>query len=750
MTTSPESLNEAFERWCSKQSAKCLWSFLDDRGEVVESITYGQLDQQTRDLAAALINGKPPLRQGDPVLLVYPPSLAFIIAFVTCLRAGFVAVPVYPPDPRRLSKDISAFATTAVCCGAKVALTSTKYDHVKKAVAIKAKFTGGKDQWPELAWVVTDQLSAKKKNKASSVADAPAVISRPLSNELAFLQFTSGSTSSPKGVQISHGNLAHNLSLIIDQLSAVEDTVVVSWLPQYHDMGLIGSYLGTLYCGGSGFYMSPLSFIRHPPVWVEAISKHRGTHIQAPNFSYALTARKWQALRTKPALDLSCVRHMINGAEPIDSKSMDAFVAAFGPLGLPDGVIFPTYGLAEHTVFVCSGGKLRLRVNKEALELRKEVVELAEGADLSASKEVIGCGAPSAKHGLELVIVDPESASLLGEDRVGEIWVSSPSKANGYWGMPEESEAAFSAKLKDSEGTSGGFLRTGDEGFLHKGEVFVCGRIKDLIIIGGRNYYPQDIEKAAEGAQPAEIRPGCSAAFSIAREGGEVLVLACEAKENALATEALAMAVATAVQAQQGVSVTHMLLLPPKTNRKTTSGKIARQWCKRAFEADELEALVTIGTLDSEETPELAVATQGMAEPNAGQGQEAPVNAALLSDAELEDRLKGSLSALARGTEIVPEKPLYEMGLDSMTMGQFSGMLQQDYGVVLSLEQLYSEDVSVKSLVASVRALAGGSTQAITAPQPQAVDRYQAGPCEEYLTKSCPCCLCLLGCCPCR
>jgi acyl-CoA synthetase (AMP-forming)/AMP-acid ligase II len=291
-------------------------------------------------------------------LLVYPPSLDFIVAFLACLKAGVIAVPVFPPNPARRDT-LHMFSKIAESSGAQYALTSVEYNHLKKLAGVKDALTrfsrplGG--TWPEqLTWVTTS-TDDKNKNKQLKIGSLDAVTCS--ADDLAFLQYTSGSTSEPKGVMITHGNLAHNLTIITTELGAKDDTIVVSWLPQYHDMGLIGSYLGVIYCGGSGYYLSPLSFLQRPMVWMEAVGKYHATHLQAPNFAFKLTSRKFQATNyvNKP-LNLSTVRHIINAAEPVDEESMDAFYKSFGPFGLKE-VIFPTYGLAEHTVFVCSGGK---------------------------------------------------------------------------------------------------------------------------------------------------------------------------------------------------------------------------------------------------------------------------------------------------------------------------------------------------------------------------------------------------------
>ncbi len=365
-------------------------------------------------------------------------------------------------------------------------------------------------------------MSSTKKDKTQPLSSIEIK-----ANDLAFLQYTSGSTSAPKGVMISHHNLADNLTKITNELKAVDDTVVVSWLPQYHDMGLIGSYLGVLYCGGSGYYLSPLTFLQRPAIWIEAISRFRGTHLQAPNFAFKLTSRKFDPSKYLDSnkLDLSSVRHIINAAEPVTEDSIESFFEKFVPFGLKKEVMFPTYGLAEHTVFVCSGGKQRLTVSKKYLEIDGEVIEVDETEMLNdGTSKMIGCGYPS-KQGVDVKIVSTETFKALEEDKVGEIWVRSDSKAGGYYMKPEISKAEFAAEIdgnpekEDAEEStefdvSKGYLRTGDLGFIHNDELFICGRLKDLIIIGGRNYYPQDIEATAE-ATSSVIRPGCSAAFTV-------------------------------------------------------------------------------------------------------------------------------------------------------------------------------------------------------------------------------------------
>ena len=304
------------------------------------------------------------------------------------------------------------------------------------------KFKRPVASWPEkLEWFVTDDKNKKPKGVLQGSSH-----SKFEPDDLAFLQYTSGSTSEPKGVMITHGNLAHNLTIITNELKAAEDTIVVSWLPQYHDMGLIGSYLGVIFCGGSGYYLSPLSFLQRPMLWIEAVSKYKATHLQAPNFAFKLTSRKFSANSyDNNSLNLSSVRHIINAAEPVDEDSIELFESAFGRFGLGK-VIFPTYGLAEHTVFVCSGGKQRISVVKEELELNGKVVlaQKSRNVDDESVSRLVGCGYPD-RQGVEVKIVDREAGMQLKADTVGEIWIRSPSKAGGYYRKDVESKEDFQA-----------------------------------------------------------------------------------------------------------------------------------------------------------------------------------------------------------------------------------------------------------------------------------------------------------------
>jgi acyl-CoA synthetase (AMP-forming)/AMP-acid ligase II/acyl carrier protein len=604
------------------------------------------------------------------------------------------------------------FAKIAESSGARHALTNLEYNHLKKLAgakdALERRFQkrplGGK--WPEyLEWITTDNKTGSGNSSGGGLPPSPGP------SDLAFLQYTSGSTSEPKGVMITHGNLAHNLTIITSELEAVDDTVVVSWLPQYHDMGLIGSYLGILYCRGTGYYMSPLSFLQRPMLWIEAVSKLKGTHLQAPNFAFKLTARKFQASNyvNKP-LDLSSVRHIINAAEPVDKESMDVFYKAFSPFGLSETSIFPTYGLAEHTVFVCSGGKQRIAVEKELLEA-EGAVSVVEGGDGGTDMtHLVGCGFPH-KQKVDVRIVDRESCAELPSGKVGEIWVRSASKAGGYFGKEAETKEDFGAML--SGGGSMEYLRTGDLGFFYKKELFICGRLKDLIIVAGRNYYPQDIEATAEATAPDLLRPGCSAAFTIdvSGAGGEEVALVMELKDvpgsNAKIQELcdpLADKVKASVNQEHSLGLSQILFLQTKTVPKTSSGKIARAWCRKGFLAGTLKAVYR-KSFASGAASTFEVESSAMVAPSSAPLTKEKIAELRATDtAALTEKLRMDV---ARVGQIPPDSIDDETALvtilDSLSISQFAGRLESAYAVRLSDEYLFREGVTLRKLAEVVK-----------------------------------------------
>jgi acyl-CoA synthetase (AMP-forming)/AMP-acid ligase II/acyl carrier protein len=711
----------------SRNPAKRAVAFLAggrNGGSLQKELTYQELETETTKVAKHLI--RKGIEKGECVVLVYPPSLDFMIAFLACLKANVVAVPVFPPNPLRRDT-LAMFANIVQGCGAKHALTNTEYNHAKKMAGIRdvfTKFQRPTSGWPDdLDWTTTDTL--KEPRNSVNLPQPPSDRS-----QVAFLQYTSGSTSEPKGVMITHGNLAHNLTIITNDFQAKDDTVVVSWLPQYHDMGLIGSYLGVLFCGGTGYYLSPLSFLQRPMVWIEAVSRYRATHLQAPNFAFKLTARKFSIDASNTELDLSSVRHVINAAEPVDEESIDNFYRIFGKYGFAN-VIYPTYGLAEHTVFVCSGGKQRLTVDKAKLEIDAKVVILEDddhqSTDIKAVSKLIGCGFPS-RQNVDVQIVDPESCKALAGNLVGEIWIRSPSKAAGYFNKPKETKEDFHAGLVSDDGSSignavGGYLRTGDLGFLHKHELFICGRLKDLIIVGGRNYYPQDIEATAEASSDL-VRLGCSAAFTIdpTHEGGEEVALVMELKEapslkaTQTVCESLANQIKSAINQEHSLGLTDIVFLHPRTVPKTSSGKIARSWCRKGFIAGSLKIIFRKSFKSQSFSLEMEETTFDTPTPRpVSSDQSSKIRS--MDKKEILAKLSTDISRVASISPDALDKSaaLISM-LDSLSLSQFKGMLENSYSVDISDEYLFRESTTLLKLVEVVKLGYAPDDEANTTP----------------------------------
>ena len=624
---------------------------------------------------------------------MYPPSLDFMVGFLACLKVGVVAVPVFPPNPARRDS-MQMFSNISASSGAHFALTSSEYNHMKKLAGLKDALRRVnrplQGSWPDsLTWIVTDD---DKTNKMNSLWPTP----HP--SDLAFLQYTSGSTSEPKGVMITQGNLSHNLKIITAELKASDDTVVVSWLPQYHDMGLIGSYLGVIYCGGSGIYLSPLAFLQRPMLWMEAISKYRATHLQAPNFAFKLTAQKFDPSNyvNKP-LNFRCVRHIVNAAEPVDEASMQTFYTAFGPFGLAN-VIYPTYGLAEHTVFVCSGGKQVITVRKATLEVDGKVQAVEDANEDETVSRLVGCGFPMNQN-VDVRIVDPDTCQELPYDRVGEVWISSPSKAAGYLARESDTITTFQARLKSkaAQMDANQYLRTGDIGFMHNEELFICGRLKDLIIVRGRNHFPQDIEATAETVS-TNFRPGCSAAFTIDPTGGdEKVALVMELRNTPPAHQAekqwsrLADEVRATINHEHSLGISQLVFLKPKTVPKTTSGKIARSWCRKGFLAGTLQVVYRKSFNDK-----VSEADLGHTDFQSSLENETTNDLQVSRNDDLIDKLRADVSRIGQlPPDSVDRTTALVTILDSLSLSQLKGLLEDSYAMSVSDDFLYDEGTTL-------------------------------------------------------
>lgn len=545
-------------------------AFLDDEHDTVGRLTYAELDRKARSIGAHLqARGL----AGERALMLYSPGLEFVTAFFGCLYAGVTAVPAYPPRPRTLNRLVNIIEDA----GPAVILAT---GDVRELIEPMLAETKG---FRKLPWLTTDNLP----ETLSATWRHPGVTR----DSLAFLQYTSGSTTTPRGVMVSHGNLLHNLSLIRAGFETTSVDSGVIWLPLYHDMGLIGGVLQPIFAGLPVTLMSPLTFLQRPFRWLEAISKTGATISGGPNFAYDLCVRKI-TVEQRARLDLSRWEIAFSGAEPVRADTIERFTRTFAECGFRPTAWLPCYGLAEATLFVTgaqrNSGPRFLAVSTSALEAHK-VIEVKPGNP--GGRTFVSCGFP--RGDLSLAIVDPETLAAAPPNAVGEIWVSGPSVAGGYWGQPQESERIFRAKIV-GDNTDKTWLRTGDLGFQQEGELYIAGRIKDLIIVDGRNHYPQDIELTVENSHPAILLSGV-AAFSIDTTEAERLVIVAEigrehlpGRPGVAPLSEIARAIRGAVSEQHTVQISDLVLIRPGTLPKTTSGKIQRHAARATYLAGAL------------------------------------------------------------------------------------------------------------------------------------------------------------------
>lgn len=552
------------------QPDRCAYTFLEDGESVTGSLTYSELDRKARRVAAFL------QAQGaanERALLLFPPGLEFIAAYFGCLYAGTIAVPAFPP---RRNRPIPRILSIAQDSGARFALTTREvYADIEKRLEHAPILAG-------LRWQTTDTLD-------DSLATAwrfPSIES----HSLAFLQYTSGSTASPKGVMVSHANLLHNLDYLYRMEANTPECVAGTWLPPFHDMGLIEGLLQPLFGGFPCYFMPPMAFLQRPIRWLRLITRYRITNSGAPNFAYDLCVQKIPP-EQREGLDLRSWTFAFNGAEPIRKTTLDQFAKAFAPYGFRHEFFCPGYGLAEATLAVALNGRQKsakfMAVMAGELEQHR-IIEV--DADDESGRQLVASGCFDPEF-MEVAIIHPETRRTCRPGEVGEIWVRSPSVAQGYWNRPEETAETFRAVRADTG--EGPYLRTGDLGFIDDGHLFITGRLKDLIIIAGRNFYPQDIELVAEQSHPG-VRANCSAAFSHDENGIERLIVVCELEREAMRKvepREIEAAIRQAVASEHDVRVHRVYLLRPGSIPKTTSGKIQRRLCRKLLLEGELPAV---------------------------------------------------------------------------------------------------------------------------------------------------------------
>ena len=640
-----KSLVELLRHRAQNQPDRHAYTFLKD-GETSElSLTYAQLDRRVRTIAAKLQQIS---AAGERALLLYPAGLDYIAAFFGCLYAAIIAVPTYPPRRNRSDHRITAIVNDAQ---ATVVLSTTKIlSDIKPRLAHAPELK-------DLHWLATDNLT----DEPADHWQAPDI--QP--DTLAFLQYTSGSTGTPKGVMVSHANLLHNLKDLDLGWEHTQDSVMVTWLPIFHDMGLIYGILQPLYKEFPCYLMAPTAFLQQPFRWLQAISRYGATHSAAPNFAYELCVQRTTP-QQRATLDLSRWRMALNAAEPVREETLKRFAKTFEPCSFNKAALCPGYGLAEATLKVTAvrhaNMPLLLTVQTGALA-QHHVVKSVEA---DKAQTLVGCG--FSEIDTQVTIVNHDTLMPCASDEVGEIWVSGASMAQGYWNRPVETEQTFRAFTATGEGP---FLRTGDLGFLKEGELFITGRQKDLIIIRGRNYYPQDIELTVENTHPI-LRQDCCAAFSVEVNGEERLVVAAEIERSFMPhrqlqedprkvkIEEAINTIRQALSEQYDIPVYAVLLLRVATIPKTSSGKIQRRACREQFLAGSLNI---VEEWRQEQTPSQKQLSKDLEAHSAKSIQNW-----LLTN--ISEKLQIAT------TQIDVQEPLARYGLDSVTAVSLSGELE--------------------------------------------------------------------------
>jgi acyl-CoA synthetase (AMP-forming)/AMP-acid ligase II len=570
-TEPDETLGALLARRAEEAPDARAYAFLADGGAVAREITHAGLDAAARRVAGALRARAAP---GDRALIAFPAGIDMLAGFFGCLYAGLVPVPAPPPEASRRKRTLPRLMSILDDAGIKVILSSGDVTALLRDLAADSPALAALD--------ILDIAEAEGADPVPPVAGDPGAI--------AYLQYTSGSTTTPKGVMLTHRNVQHHCRDLRAELGYDAESASLTWLPYYHDYGLVEGLLAPLQNGTPAYILSPFSFLKRPVGWLDAMSRHRCTHTQAPNFAYDQCVRRLRPGQAE-AMDLSHVVSMGNGAEPVNAEVLERFHAAFAPAGLRREALCPAYGLAEATLMMTCRrpGEAPRVLDVDAAALRAgRAVPAAAGAE--GTLPVVSCGRPMGA--VEVAIVDPDTAERLPEGAVGEIWIRDAAVAEGYWRRPEDSAALFRARLSDSG--EGPFLRTGDLGFLEGGELFVTSRLKDLIIVAGQNHAPQDIEWSVERCHDA-IRPQGVAAAALTGAGEERLVVVAETERGAVTTPEAAQEIVAAIRraCTEGHDLpAHAVLLMRRGSLpKTASGKIRRHACADLVQAPGPDAL---------------------------------------------------------------------------------------------------------------------------------------------------------------
>ena len=640
---------DLLRRRAAMHGDRTAYIFLQDGEDEAARITYADLDRRARAIAAVLQDAG---AEQARALLLYPPGLEYITAFLGCLYAGTIAVPAYPPHG---SRNVDRLLAIAADARPAVALIPD--------AALAQQLSWPAHGGPQPRWIATQ-----------AVEDGLAASWRPPQLDdraLAFLQYTSGSTSDPKGVMVTHGNLLHNQAMIRTAFGHDDDTVVVGWLPLYHDMGLIGTVLQPLYLGTSCMLMSPAAFLQRPVRWLAAISRYRATTSGGPNFAYDLCVDRIRA-EERAGLDLRSWRIAFNGAEPVRAETMHRFARAFEPCGFDIASFYPCYGLAEATLLVSGAPRRRPPV---VARLEPEAADAGTWTpprdDARPARVVASCG--GAVLDQRIAIVDPRTDRLCGPDESGEIYVAGDSVCAGYWNRPEESEATFRARVDGVPDQP--FLKTGDLGFLRDGELFITGRLKDLVIIRGRNHHPEDLEWTVARCH-RQLR-GLGAAFALSDDAdGVAIVQEIDPKIVGGSDEALTAIREALVEAHE-IRPAAIALVKPGAVPRTSSGKVQRQLCRRLFLAGRLE--IVGEWRETRSTDPLPDAEMPAAPPR------------VRGEVEKWLRLCFARRLGIAATELASDEPLGRYGLDSLKAIECGHAIEQAFAVTLGDTALLHE-----------------------------------------------------------
>lgn len=664
------------------QPQRQAYTFLTDGEIQTAHLTYAELDQQARTIAAILqTTGKP----GDRVLLLYPPGLDYIAAFLGCLYAGMVAVPAYAPGPTHLGRRDRALSKRlfAIIEDARPVLGLTTSTLLNRINSLKQSLP----EMQTVNWLTTEQFSMDYAN----LWNEPPV----RAESIAMLQYTSGSTRLPRGVILTHSNLLHNSAFIQKAFGQTSESRSVIWLPPYHDMGLIGGILQPLYTGYPAVLMAPVAFLQQPIRWLQAISDYRATTSGGPNFAYSLCVSKITE-EQKASLDLQSWQTAFNGAEPVRDQTLERFAQSFASCGFRRQAFQPCYGLAEATLLVssCQAGSTPTIQSFVASALEQNKAVLAKENIQNEVRTYVSCGAiPGGTH---LHIVNHQTGNLCQAGEVGEIWLAGPHIAQGYWQRVEETLHTFQARLADEPDQC--FLRTGDLGFLLNQELFITGRLKDLIIIRGQNHYPQDIEQTVEQSHLA-LRASSNAAFTSRQaEGDEEKLIIVQELERQYQRENvahIAEIIRKAVAEKHELQIYAIVLIKTGSIPKTSSGKIQRRSCQALFEAGELETIYS----EIQQVPLQALSS------NTFERQHEDL--LLLAPGARRTQLITQLTnMLAQALKVDPssirkEQSLSALGMDSLLMIELSHTIEMYWGLSLPLADLW-QDTGIDILADSI------------------------------------------------